>query len=39
MWNRKNNISVSIYKTETDSQTWKANLCLPKEKESSRRDK
>ena len=30
MWNLKNNTNESIYKT--DSQTWKTNLWLPKEK-------
>ena len=28
----KDNTSESIYKTETDSQTQKTNLCLPKGK-------
>ena len=26
MWNLKNNTNESIYKTETDSQTWKTNI-------------
>ena len=30
MWDLKNNPNESIYKTETDSQTWKINLWLPK---------
>ena len=32
IWNLKSNVNESIYKTETDSQTQKANLWLPKEK-------
>ena len=32
MWDLKNNPNESIYKTETDSQTWKINLWLPKGK-------
>ena len=32
MWNLKNNTNESIYKTETDSQTQKTDLQLPKEK-------
>ena len=32
MWNLKNNTNESIYKTETDSQTQKTNLWLPKGK-------
>ena len=30
MWNLKNNTSECIYKTETNSQTKKTNLWLPK---------
>ena len=30
MWNLKNNKNESIYKTETDLQTEKTNLRLPK---------
>ena len=29
MWDLKNNTNESIYKTETDSQTWETNLRLP----------
>ena len=32
MWNLKNNTKELIYKTETDSQTQKTNLWLPKGK-------
>ena len=32
MWNLKNNTNESIYKIETDSQTLKTNLWLPKGK-------
>ena len=32
MWKLKNNTNESIYKTETDSQTQKTNLWLPKGK-------
>jgi len=32
MWNLKNNTNEFIDKTETDSQTQKTNLWLPKEK-------
>ena len=32
MWNLKNDINELIYKTETDSQTLKTNLGLPKGK-------
>ena len=32
MWNLKNNTNEFIYKTETDSETWKTNLRLPKER-------
>ena len=35
-WNLKNNTNESIYKTETDSQTWKASLWLPKGKGGGR---
>ena len=38
MWNVKNDTNELIYKTETDSQTWKTNLWLPKGK-GMRRDK
>ena len=34
MWNPKNNTNESIYKIETDSQTQKTNLRLPKWKGS-----
>ena len=37
MWDLKNNTDESIYKTETDSQTQKTNLCLPKGKERGER--
>ena len=30
MWNLKNNTNQSTYTTETDSQTQKTNLWLPK---------
>ena len=30
MWNLKNYTNESMYKTETDSQTQKTNLWLPK---------
>ena len=30
MWNPKNNTNESIYKIETDSQTWKTNMYKPK---------
>ena len=34
MWNlKKNDTNELIYKTETNSQTWKTNLLLPKGKE------
>ena len=32
MWNKKNDTNEFIYKTETDSQTQKTNVQLPKEK-------
>ena len=32
MWNLKNDTNELIYKTETDSQTQKANVWLPKGK-------
>ena len=32
MWNLKYDTNELIYKTETDSQTWKTNLWLPKGK-------
>ena len=32
-WNLKNHTNELIYKTETDSQTEKTNLWLPKGKE------
>ena len=34
MWNLKNDTNELIYKTETDSQTQKTNLWLPKGKGS-----
>ena len=33
MWNLKSDTNELIYKTETDSQTWKANLWSPEGKE------
>ena len=36
MWNLKNNTNELIYKTETDSQTQKTNLRLPKRKGGER---
>ena len=36
MWNLKNNTNELIYKTETDSQTSKINLWLPKGKGGGR---
>ena len=36
MWNFKNDTNELIYKTETDSQTLKINLWLPKEKGGGR---
>ena len=30
VWNLKNNTNESVYKTDTDSQTQKTNLWLPK---------
>ena len=32
MWNLKTNTDEFVYETETDSQTLKTNLWLPKEK-------
>ena len=32
MWNLKYDTNECSYKTETDSETWKTNLCLPKGK-------
>ena len=32
VWNLISDINELIYETETDSQTWKTNLCLPKRK-------
>ena len=32
MWNLKYGINEPSYKTETDSQTWRANLWLPRGK-------
>ena len=32
MWNLKHDTNELIHKTETSSQTWKTNLCLPKGK-------
>ena len=34
---KKKNTNASIYKSETDSQTWKTNLQLPKGEGSGRR--
>ena len=39
MWNLTNITNESIYKTETDSETQKTNLGLPKGKGRGRRDK
>ena len=39
MWNLKYSKNVLIYETETDSQTQKTNLWLPKEKGGQNRDK
>ena len=39
MWNQKNDTSESIYKTESESQTYKTNLWLPKGKGKGGRDK
>ena len=36
MWNLKNSTNELIYKTETDSQTLKTNLRLPKGKGGGR---
>ena len=36
MWNLKNNTNEFTYKIETDSQTQKTNLWLPKGKEEGR---
>ena len=36
MWNLKNDTNEPIYKTETDSQTQKTNLWLPKGKRVGR---
>ena len=36
MWNLKNDTNELIYKTETDSQTQKTNLWLPKGKSGGR---
>ena len=36
MWNLKNDTDELTYKTETDSQTQKTNLWLPKEKRVGR---
>ena len=33
MWNLKYDTNKLIYQTETDSQTWKTNLWLPKGRE------
>ena len=39
MWNLKYDTNELIYKRETDSQTWKTNLWLPKGKGVGDRDK
>ena len=39
MWNLKYDMNELIYKTETDSQTLKTNLWLPKGKMAGGRDK
>ena len=39
MWNLKNNTNKSIYKAETDSQTYKTNFWLPKGKRRGESDK
>ena len=36
MWNLKSSTNELIYKTETDSQTQKINLWLPKRKDGER---
>ena len=36
MWNLKNDTHELIYKTETDSQTQKTNLLLPKGKRENK---
>ena len=36
MWNLKINANELIYKAETDSQTWKTNLWLPKGKQGDK---
>ena len=36
MWNLKYDTNGLIYKTETDSQTWKTNLWLQKGKRGGR---
>ena len=33
MWNLKYGIDEPIYRTETDSQTWRADLQLPRGRE------
>ena len=38
MWNLKYDTNGLIYKTETDSQTWKTNLQLPKGEGNRGRD-
>ena len=35
-WTKKNDTNELIYKTETDLQTWKTNLWLPKGKDEGR---
>ena len=32
MWNLKYDTNEPIYKTETDSQTWRTDLWLPRER-------
>ena len=36
---KRNDIKEFIYKTETDSWTWKMNLCLPRGKSYRIREK
>ena len=36
MWNLKYNTNEHIYETETDSQTWRTDLWLPRRSEERR---
>ena len=38
MWNLKYDTNESIYKTETDSQTWRSDLWLPRGEKGKERD-